>query len=96
MIGLGEKPSIWWYYGEVPSSGCSTVIQSQLLVRDELKKLSFGFWTLLITDTGIDLAVESCKPGFRTGITGTGTNVGNVILDKFTTLHFCGGNWMPS
>lgn len=57
-------------------------------------QFSFGsVWTLLITDTGIDLVLALYKLGFRTGVE---TKFGNAIVDKFTTRHFCGGNWVAS
>ena len=53
--------------------GGSTAIQTELLVRVALKQVSFGsVCTLLITDTGIDLTVESCNPVLKTGVTGAG------------------------
>jgi len=53
--------------------GGSTAIQTELLVIVALKQISFGsVCTLLITDTGIDLAEDSCKPVFKTGLTGAG------------------------
>ena len=78
--------------------GSLTAIETELLVRVALKQVSFGsVCTLLITDTGIDVAEESCKPALKTGITGAGwTDVGDVILDKLTTWHFCGGSWVVS
>ena len=53
--------------------GSLTAIETELLVRVALKQVSFGsVCTLLITDTGIDVAEESCKPVLNAGITGAG------------------------
>ena len=49
--------------------GGSTAIDTELLVRLALKQVSFGsVCTLLITDTGIDVAEELCKPVLKTGV----------------------------
>jgi len=51
--------------------GRSTAIQTELVVRETLKQVSFeSVCTFLITDTGIDLTEEPCNPVLKTGITG--------------------------